>query len=112
MTTPRLPLAALAALGAAVLATPPVQACDLDGLPGMYGSHRLNPFAARLPAPPPPARQPLRPDERSPQATPPERERETRREAPSDPETERPRRLWEHREGNAALGAGDRAILI
>lgn len=111
MTTPRIRFAPLALLGAAVLLASPVQACDLDGLPGMFGSHRLNPFAGRMATVQPPAKQPVRPDDRSPQASvPPERDKETRREASSDPETERPKRLWESREGNGSISAEDKAI--
>jgi hypothetical protein len=99
---------------AALLLVSPAQACDLDGLPGLPGMHRFNPFAARGASVPigPIAR----PDARSPQSTPSHRDdsrrSKTRGDAPSDPADDRPKRAWESRDGNGAVSAADKATFI
>lgn len=95
---------ALAATGCAFLILGcPALACDLDGFPGMPGSHRFNPFAARGAAVP--GIKVARPDTRSPQATPPDRE-EGRDDAPLD---QRPRRERDSRDGSGPISEAGKA---
>ncbi|WP_143737062.1 hypothetical protein [Erythrobacter tepidarius] len=111
MTITRIVLAPVAWLFAFLSFASPAQACDLDGLAGMFGSHSLNPFAGRMAGMQPPVGQPAAPAEQSPQAAAPERQRQDRREAPSEAKTERPK-LSESRDGNGSISADNKVLLI
>lgn len=102
--TPRLILAAATASTLGMAA--PAAACDLDGLPGFAGTHRLNPFANATRGFPKPARTPASQARSangdSDEAT---EDRERRRRTID----QAPERAWESDEGNGPISAGDKA---